>query len=83
MLAVTGGLPEITFRRTELRLYGTYAWTPRSTIRLDAAYQRLTYTDWQFGLPGAPFLYSDNTTVNLQPDQNVGYLGVSYIYSWR
>jgi MtrB/PioB family decaheme-associated outer membrane protein len=83
LLAATGGLPEITFRRTELRLYGTYAWTERSTVRLDAAYQRLTYTDWQFNYAGVPFLYSDNTTVSLQPDQNVGFLGVSYIYSWR
>jgi MtrB/PioB family decaheme-associated outer membrane protein len=83
LLAVTGGLPDVLYRRTELRLYGTYALRERSTLRVDAAYQRLTYDDWGFAYGGTPFLYSDNTTVYLQPDQNVGYLGVSYIYSFR
>jgi MtrB/PioB family decaheme-associated outer membrane protein len=83
LLAATGGLPDITYRRTELRLFGTYAMTPRSTIRFDAAYQRLTYNDWGYAYDGTPFLYSDNTSVYLQPQQNVGYLGVSYVYSWK
>jgi MtrB/PioB family decaheme-associated outer membrane protein len=83
LLAVTGGLPDILFRRMDLRLYGNYAFTPKSTLRIDAVYQRLTYDDWSFAYGGTPFLYSDNTTVYLQPDQNVGYLGVSYIYSWQ
>jgi MtrB/PioB family decaheme-associated outer membrane protein len=83
LLAVTGGLPDILYRRTELRLYGTYALGERSALRVDAAYQRLTYDDWAFAYGGTPFLYSDNTTVYLQPDQNVGYLGFSYIYSFR
>jgi MtrB/PioB family decaheme-associated outer membrane protein len=83
LLAVTGGLPEVVYKRTELRLFGTYGWTERSTIRFDAGYQRLTYEDWGFEYGGTPFLYSDNTTIYLQPKQNVGYLGLSYIYSWR
>jgi MtrB/PioB family decaheme-associated outer membrane protein len=83
LLAVTGGLPDILYRRTELRLFGSYAFRERSTIRVDAAYQRLTYDDWGFAYGGTPFLYSDNTTVYLQPDQNVGYLGISYIYSLK
>jgi MtrB/PioB family decaheme-associated outer membrane protein len=83
LLAVTGGLPDITYKRTELRLFGTYAWSERSTLRADAAYQRLTYTDWGYTYGGVPFLYSDNTTVNLQPNQNVGYLGLTYIYTLR
>jgi MtrB/PioB family decaheme-associated outer membrane protein len=83
LLAVTGGLPDITYRRTELRLFGTYAYTARSSVRFDAAYQKVKYDDWSFYYGGVPFLYSDNTTVNLQQDQNVGYLGLSYVYSWR
>ena len=83
LLAVTGGLPDIVYRRTELRLFGTYAFTDKSTVRVDAAYQRLTYDDWGYAYGGTPFLYSDNSTVSLQPEQNVGYLGISYIYSWR
>jgi len=83
LLAVTGGLPDVVYRRTEFRLFGNYSLTDRSALRFDAAYQRLTYEDWGFAYGGTPFLYSDNTTVYLQPDQNVGYLGVSYIYSWK
>jgi hypothetical protein len=75
LLAVTGGLPDILYRRTELRLFGTYALRERSTLRVDAAYQRLTYDDWGFAYGGTPFLYSDNSTVYLQPQQNVGYIG--------
>jgi MtrB/PioB family decaheme-associated outer membrane protein len=83
LLAVTGGLPDIVYRRMELRLFGTYAFSDRSTVRVDGAYQRLTYDDWGFAFNGVPFLYSDNSTVHLQPDQNVGYFGISYIYSWK
>jgi MtrB/PioB family decaheme-associated outer membrane protein len=83
LLAASGGLPEVTFRRMDLRLYGTYVFSERSKVRADAAYQRLRYNDWGWAYGGTPFLYSDNSTVYLQPDQNVGYLGVSYIYSWK
>ena len=83
LLAVTGGLPDIVYKRTELRLFGTYGFSERSSLRVDAAYQHLTYDDWGYAYGGTPFLYSDNSTVVLQPTQNVGYLGVSYVYSWR
>ncbi|MCU0988968.1 MAG: MtrB/PioB family decaheme-associated outer membrane protein [Xanthomonadales bacterium] len=83
LLAATGGLPDVVFRRMDLRLFGTYAFSDRSTFRADASYQRLTYEDWGWAFGGTPFLYSDNSTVYLQPNQNVGYVGVSYIYSWK
>lgn len=83
LLAVSGGLPDVVYRRTELRLFGSYGLSERSTVRVDAAYQRLTYEDWGYAYGGTPFLYSDNTTVYLQPDQNIGFLGVSYIYRWK
>jgi MtrB/PioB family decaheme-associated outer membrane protein len=83
LLAVSGGLPDVVYRRTEFRIFGNYELSPRSALRFDAAYQRLTYEDWGFAYGGTPFLYSDNTTAYIQPDQNVGYLGVSYIYRWK
>jgi MtrB/PioB family decaheme-associated outer membrane protein len=83
LLAVTGGLPDVLYRRTELRLFGTYTVSASSSFRLDAAYQRLTFDDWGWRFGGTPFLYSDNSSVYLQPDQDVGYLGLSYVYSWR
>ena len=32
LLAVTGGLPDIVYRRMELRLFGSYTFTDRSTV---------------------------------------------------
>ena len=69
MLAVTGGLPDIVYKRTELRLFGTYGFSDNSSLRVDAAYQRLTYDDWGYAYGGTPFLYSDNSTVYLQPSR--------------
>lgn len=83
LLAATGGLPDITYRRFEVKLYGSYSLSDRSTLRATAAYQRLTWDDWGYTYGGTPFLYSDNTTVGLQPNQNVGYFGVSYVYALK
>lgn len=83
LLAATGGLPDILFRQTELRLFGRYELSVASALRVDAIYQRVKTTDWGFGYGGVPFLYSDNTTLNQQQLQNVTYLGLSYSYAWR
>lgn len=83
LLAATGGLPEIVFRRTELRLFGRYALSRASALRLDGIHQRTKFDDWSYGYNGVPFTYSDNTTLTLQPQQNVTFVGVTYIYSWR
>ena len=83
LLAATGGLPEILYRRSELRLFGKYALSEKSTLRLDAIYQRLKYNDWAYGFNGVAYLYSDNTTVTQLPSQDAGFLGISYTYAWR
>ena len=83
LLGAAGGLPDIAFRRTDFRLFGNYAMSERSALRLDAVYQRYYYNDWAFNYSGTPFLYSDNTTLYLQPSQSVGYLGVTYTYAWK
>lgn len=83
LLAATGGLPDILFRRTELKLFGKYALNERSAVRLDAIYQHAKFNDWAYGYAGVPFTYSDNTTVALKQSQDAGFLGVTYIYSWQ
>lgn len=83
LLAATGGLPDILFRRTELRVYGKYALSERSALRLDAVHQRARFNDWAFSFSGTPFLFGDNSTVTQLEQQNVTYLGVGYTYSWR
>ncbi len=83
LLAATGGLPDVKFQQTELRLFGKYLLAKNSSLRLDAIFQRTKYDDWAYQYGSVPYLYSDNTTVTIQPQQNVFYLGVSYAYSWR
>jgi len=83
LLAATGGLPDIKFQQTELRLFGKFALAKHSAVRLDAIYQRTKYNDWAYEHSGVPFSFGDNTTASIQQEQNVGYIGVSYIYAWR
>lgn len=82
LLAATGGLPDIVFRQTTLRLFGKYAVDKRSAVRLDLLHQRSKWNDWAWSDDGAPFTYSDGTTVSQKPDQSVTFIGVTYVYSW-
>ena len=77
------GLPDVVFRKTIISLYGQYTLDNRSDIRLDLAHQKAKYDDWVWGIPGAPFVFSDNTTVKQQIDQTVSFVGVTYIYKFR
>jgi len=83
LLAATGGLPDIRFKQAEFRLFGKYMLAKNSTLRLDALYQRTKYNDWSYEYSGVPFAFGDNTTASIQQEQNVTYIGVSYIYAWR
>ena len=83
LLAATGGLPDIKFQQTELRLYGKYALAKNQALRLDAIYQQTKYNDWAYQYGSVPYTFSDNTTVTLDQNQSVVYIGVSYVYSWR
>ncbi len=81
--AEVSNLPDNTYRATILKLWGKYAIDKKSDIRLDLIQQWATYQDWTWGYNGVPFTYSDNSTVTIQPTQNVTFLGVRYIYKFR
>jgi len=83
LLAASGGLPDITYRNFGLKLYGTYDYSERSTIRASVQYSRISYDDWAYNYNGTPYLYSDNTTFYLDPRQAVTFFGLSYIYRWQ
>jgi predicted porin len=82
-LAQSGGLPDVTFRDLRLKLFGKYALQKNTDIRVDLVHDRQRLNEWTWGNNGVPFLYSDNTTVNLNPNQNVTFVGVRYIYRWQ
>ncbi|WP_136416652.1 MtrB/PioB family decaheme-associated outer membrane protein [Herbaspirillum sp. ST 5-3] len=79
----TGGLPDTSYRATTLNLFGKYELSKSSGLRLDLVHQRAKYNDWVWGYAGVPFFYSDNTSVSAQQQQNVTFIGVSYLYKFQ
>ncbi len=83
LLAAAGGLPDIIYRSTQVKLYGKYALSEAAAVRINALYQRAKYNDWAFAYNGVSYTYSDNTTVWMKPVQEFTFVGVTYIYAWK
>lgn len=79
LLAATGGLPDIVFRQTALKLFGKYALSKRSALRFDLVHQRTSTNDWAWGNSGSSFAYSDATTVTQMPHQRATFIGITYV----
>jgi len=71
------------FRKTLVSLYGLFTLNKNADIRVDVANQKTKYSDWVWGTPNAPFVFSDNTSVKQQVDQTVTFVGVTYVYKFR
>ncbi len=80
LLASTGGLPDVVYRQTALKLYGKYDLDKRSSVRVDLVHQRTSLDDWAWGYNNVPYVYTDGTTVLQNPNQSVSFIGVSYVY---
>ncbi len=80
LLAATGGLPDVIYRQTALKLFGKYTLDKRSAIRVDMVHSRSTVDDWAWNYNGVPFTYSDGSTVTQKPSQSVGFIGITYVY---
>ena len=79
-LVSSGGLPDVVYRQTALKLFGKYALEKGSSVRVDLVHQRVSVNDWAWDNNGAQFAYSDGTTVTQNPNQTVSFIGVTYIY---
>jgi MtrB/PioB family decaheme-associated outer membrane protein len=77
------GLPDVTYRLLQLKLYGEYAVQKNAYVRVNLIHYRSKLNEWTWGYNGVPFAYSDNTTVTAQPNQNVSFIGVSYVYRFQ
>ena len=77
-LLANGGLPDVEFRQTTLKLFGKYALDKASAVRVDLVYQETATNDWAWGSNGTSFAYSDGSTVWQRTSQNVGFVGVTY-----
>ena len=76
------GLPDVRFQTTTINLYGTYAVDKKSSIRVNLMQQKASLDEWTWSNNGSSFVYSDNTTVNMNQNQDVTFLGVAYIYKF-
>jgi MtrB/PioB family decaheme-associated outer membrane protein len=76
------GLPDVTFRDLRLKVFGKYALARDSDVRVEVVHDRQNLNEWTWGY-GAPFAYSDNTTVGLQPNQRVTFVSVAWQYRFR
>lgn len=77
--APVADLPNATYRATTLKLYGKYALDNASDIRVDMVQQWAKFNEWTW----SNFAYTDNTTVGLNPTQDVTYMGVRYTYRFK
>jgi MtrB/PioB family decaheme-associated outer membrane protein len=82
-LAQTGGLPDVTYKDVRLKLHGTYALNKNSDLRLEVVHDRTKLNEWTWGYNGVAFAFSDNTTVTLNPNQNVTFVALAYTYRFR
>ncbi len=81
LLNATGGLPDVVFSQTALKLFGKYALEQKgASVRVDLVHQRISLNDWTWGYNGVPFVYSDGSTLIQKPTQSVSFIGVTYIY---
>lgn len=76
------GIPDVRFDTTRLNLFGKYALDKKSDIRVSLTYQRATMDEWSWANQGVSFVFGDNTTVKMSPEQTVTVIGASYIYKF-
>lgn len=75
-LAQSGGLPDITYKQTALKLFANYALEKKSSVRLDFLHQQTDVNDWTWN----GLVYSDGTTVKPNGSQKVNFIGLTYVY---
>jgi predicted porin len=76
------GLPDTKFSETRYGVFAKYALSKRSDLRFDLSYVISKLDEWSWGFNGVPWVYSDGTTVSLNPDQRVTFGALRYIYKF-
>ena len=67
------GLPDTKFSETRYGVFAKYALSKQSDLRFDLSYVISKLDEWSWGFNGVPWVYSDGTTVSLNPDQRVTF----------
>ncbi len=82
-LAQSGGLPDVVFRDTRIKVNGVYALAKNQDLKLEVVHDRQKLDEWTWSYNGVPYVFSDNTTVFMQPSQKATYVSLLYTYRWR
>jgi MtrB/PioB family decaheme-associated outer membrane protein len=81
-LAAQGGLPNVRFRGTSIKLFGSYAFDKHGSLHLGLTHARNKLNEWTWGYNGVPFFYSDYTTVSMLQNQQVSAVSLNYAYKF-
>ena len=76
------GLPDVVFSETRVGVYTKYALNKQSDVRFDLAHIVSKLDEWSWGYNGVPFVYSDGTTVSINPIQRVTFVAARFIYKF-
>ena len=76
------GLPDVGFSDIRYGLYTRYAVTRQADLRFDITRIVTRLDEWSWGYGGVPFVYSDGTTVSLNPRQQVTFAAARFIYKF-
>ena len=78
-----GGVPNVAYREFRVNAFGKYALDKKSAIRADVIYFWAQLHDYNYNNVGVPFTYQDNTTLSIDPNQEVAFFGLTYIYKLK
>jgi MtrB/PioB family decaheme-associated outer membrane protein len=78
----TVGLPDVKFSDTRYGVWSKYAFSKQADVRLDITRISTRLEEWAWGYNGVPWVYSDGTTVSLQPHQQVTFTSARFIYKF-
>lgn len=76
------GLPNVTFSEIRYGAYTKYSLTKQAGLRFDITRIVSRLEEWAWGYNGVPWVYSDGTTVSIQPHQQVTFAAARFIYKF-
>ncbi len=78
--ATASQIPDSTYRRATLKLYGSYAVQKNAGVRLSYIRESFSIDDWTWN---SNFVFSDGTRILQAPRQTVDFIGISGYYEFR
>ena len=74
------GLPDVKFSDIRYGVWTRYAFSKQADVRFDVSRISIRLEEWAWGYNGVPWVYSDGTTVSLQPHQQITFATARFTY---